>query len=161
MLEYSQTLCRDYCSCSSYMLSLMICASPRDQLSFKMSQVEVRVVEWMVYEHGCGTQTGEVFKNDDQVCIKMQKLKRCNLGYTLQSYIAWLYFRWATPVYVDTKISNFIEINWSVGAGVQWCRHTSMLIWSDPYYLSFSACFHEGATVCDLSWWNRAISLLH
>lgn len=131
------------------------------QLSFKMRQFEVQVVEWMVYEHGCGTQIGEVFKNAHQVCIKMQKLKRCNLGYTLQSLIPRLYFRWATPVYVDMKISNFTEINWSVGTGVQWCRHSSMLIWSDPYNLSFSVCFPEAATILDLSWWSRAMVLLH
>jgi len=32
------------------------------------------------------------------------------------------------------------------------CRHISMLIWSDPYNLSFSSCFPEGATIyicCD------------
>jgi len=52
----------------------------------------------MVYEHGRHTQTGEVFMNDHLVCIKMQKLKRCNLGYTLQSHIRWLHFMWATPV---------------------------------------------------------------
>jgi hypothetical protein len=56
-----------------------------------------------------------------------------------------------TSAYVDMKISNFIEINLSVGTGVQCCRHISMLIWSDPYNLSFSACFPEGATILDLS----------
>ena len=70
----------------------------------------------MVYEHGCGTQTRGVFKNDHHVCIKMQKLKSCNLGYTLQSHILTILIQFPFWVHVMHSVqrAHNCEVNLQV-----------------------------------------------